>query len=127
MKKYLIFIVVILTHQQLTWAQDITTNYDHILDKAENLIGNPVSKAILQFEIPKEGIRVINEPPCVNRGISYKYKNGDVIYVYIPKGSIKFDPKHCFAKIEDIVQIDVSGVAYLHEGVWHTYGNVISP
>ena len=88
------------------------------------LLGMTVSKAISDAGITLEKPFVIDEPPCVPRGINGHDKSGNEIELYVKRGDVPFSKSRKWT-LEQFQNKIVIGVAWEHDEKWTVVGDVM--
>jgi len=88
------------------------------------LLGMTVSKAISDAGITLERQFVIDEPPCVPRGISGHDKSGNQIELYVKRGDVPFSISRKWT-LEQFQNKIVIGVAKENDEKWTVVGDVM--
>ena len=89
-----------------------------------SLIGLKVSVVIKKLKLKIEEEFVIDEPPCIPRGIEGTTPGGDTIEIYIKRGDLPFDEKRNW-KLSEFKSKSVVGIARYKNNKWYVTGDVI--
>ena len=90
----------------------------------KDLIGVSVQETIAELGITMKPDFLIDEPPCVARGIRGIAYNGDTIELYIRRGAIPFDANRSY-KLANFLALPIIGIARQHDSKWHITGQTI--
>jgi hypothetical protein len=88
------------------------------------LIGLEVSVVLKKLKLKTGEEFVIDEPPCIPRGIEGITPDGDTVEIYIKRGDLPFDEKRNW-KLSEFKSKTVVGIARYKNNRWYVTGDVI--